>query len=192
MIAIVAYTNGPVKNMRNAVLYLTHKTKKVLNENKGLSPETHIFFDIVYRNLFVLSAGFMIVFGLLMGAFYFPAILKYQPGDDFGRYARQHRSSDNNYVAYFSEYGFADVFYAQQTPFFIWNADQFGELLKQKKQLIVLTSPAGIDQLNEAHVRYKIIEQRYHFQVAKLTPGFLNPATRNGLCDKLYLVEADL
>ncbi len=192
VIATVIYANGPVKNLRNAVLYLTHKTKKVLNGNKGLSPETHIFFDIVYRNLFVLSAGIMIVFGLLMGAFYFPAILKYQPGDDFGRYARQHRSSDNNYVAYFCEYGFADVFYAQQTPLFIWNADQFGELLKQKKHLIVLTSPVGIDQLNDYHVRYRIIEQRYHYQVAKLTLGFLNPATRDGLCDKLYLVEADL
>jgi 4-amino-4-deoxy-L-arabinose transferase-like glycosyltransferase len=192
VIAIVAYTNGPLKNLRNTVLYLTHKTKGILNNNKGLSPEAHIFFDIVYRNLFILSAGIMIVFGLLMGSFYFPAILKYQPGDDFGRYARQHRSSDNNYVAYFCEYGFADVFYAQQTPLFVWNADQFGELLKQKNHLIVLTSPIGIDRLSEYHVKYKIIEQRYHYPVAKLTLGFLNPATRDGLCDKLYLVEADL
>ncbi len=189
---IVAYTNGPVRNIRNTLLYLTHSTNKIFNGNKGPSPETHIFFDIVYRNLFLLSAGIMIVFNLLIGAFYFPAILKYQPGDDFGRYVKMHRSPANEFVTYHYGPGSADIFYAQQVPVIIWDKDKFSELLKQKKHLIVFTSSFGIDQMDKEHIRYRIIQQRYHFQVAKLTPKFLDPLTRDSVCEKVYLVEADL
>jgi 4-amino-4-deoxy-L-arabinose transferase-like glycosyltransferase len=192
VITAIVYMNRSVYTLRNASMYVKHKVQIIFGENKVLSPEVHVAFDIIYRNLFVLSAAIMIVFSLLMGAFYFPSILKYQPGDDFGRYARQHQPSEKNYVAYFAQYGFADVFYAQQTPYFIWNAKEFDDLLISKKHLIVLTSPVGIDQLNEAHIRYKIIEQRYHYQVAKLTFDFLNPRTRDAQCDKVFLVEADL
>lgn len=190
VISIIAHLNEPIKNAKNTLLYLTHSVKRALNKNKGMSAEGHIFFDFLYRNLFMLSLGIMLVFNLFSGLFYFPAIMKYQPGNDFGRYAHQH-SSGNNYVAFFCEYGFADVFYAQKTPYFIWDINEFNKLLKQKKHLIVKTSPVGIDQLNDAHTKYRIIDTRYNFAVAKLTATFLNPATRNSVCDKVYLLEAD-
>ena len=191
-IAFVLYTAGPVKSLRNAFLYLTHSAKKIAKPGSEPSPETHVFFDMVYRNLVLSSAIMMIVFNFLIGAFYYPAILKYQPSADFGRYVRQHQSGEKNLVAYMLGSGYADAFYAQQIPLLTWDPAVFAETLKQKKHLIVYTNPTGIDELNRAHIHYKIIQQRYHYQVARLSLAFLNPATRDAVCDKVYLLEADL
>lgn len=186
VIIVSKYTAAPIKSLRNLWLYLNHS----IRGRKVLSPETHVFFDFVYRHLLLPSAGIIIVFNLLTGAFYFPALLKYQPGDDFGRYARAQHIDKNNYVTFCAQYGYQDVFYAQQIPAFIWHMDELRERLQQKKHLIIMTSPVGLDQLSDAHVKYRIIEQRYHFMVAKLTLSFLNPATRDQVCDKVYLVDA--
>ena len=192
IIAFVFYMNGSVKNLRNALLYLNHSAKRIANKGKGLSPETHLFFDLVYRNTIQLSAGVMIVFSFLAGTFYFPAIMKYQPSADFGRYVRQHQKEQGHLAAYMGGAGYADVFYAQQIPLITWDGNKLMEALKQKKHLIIYTNPVGLDEMNKSHVKYKIIEQRYHYQVARLSIPFLNPATRDSVCDKVYLVEADL
>jgi hypothetical protein len=165
---------------------------KIAKPDRSPSPETHVFFDMVYRNLFLSSAAMMIVFNFLIGAFYYPAILKYQPSADFGRYVCQHQNGEKNLVAYMLGSGYADAFYAQQKPLLTWDPAVFAETLKQKKHLIVYTNPTGIDELNKAHIHYRIIEQRYHYQVARLSLTFLNPATRDAVCDKVYLLEADL
>ena len=187
-IVLSKYAAGPVKSLRNALLYLKHS----LTGSKILPAEGHVFFDFTYRNLLLPSASIMIAFNLLTGAFYFPALLKYQPGDDFGRYVSDHHAQPGSYVAFFSQYGYSDVFYAKQVPAFIWNTDEFKIRLAQKKHLILMTSPIGIDQLNEAQIKYRIIEQRYRYPISKLTFQFLNPATRDQVCDVVYLVEADM
>jgi len=150
-----------------------------------------VFFDIVYRNLFVLSVGMMTVFSFLMGAFYFPAILKYQPENDFGRYAKVH-AAKGSFVSYHCQTGAANIFYAQQVPIAIWSHEQLNAILKPNKSLIVITSPFGKGQLDKDHIKYKVIEQRYRYQVSKLTADFLNPASRNRVCDTVYLIEAGI
>ena len=187
VIIVSKYTAGPIKNLRNAFLYIRHS----FSSRKILPAEAHVFFDYIYRHLLLPSAGIMIVFNLLVGAFYFPAILRYQPGDDFGRYVRQHEVSQAGYVAYFCQYGYADVFYAHQRPAFVWDADALGKMLQEKKHLYIMTTPDGVHRLGEAHIKYKIIDERYRYPVAKLTWTFLHPYTRESVCDKVYLVEAD-
>ncbi len=184
VIVTVIYTIGPVGSLGNLIAYLGHKLKG----SKYLSAEMHVLFDIAYRNLFVLSAGIMIVFGFLMGAFYFPAILKYQPDCDFGRYAKEH-AAKGNFVAFCYPTGAVDNFYAQQAPKQIWSLEEFNNILKQNRHVLVITTPIGKEQLAKVNVKYKVIEQRYRFQVTKLTYDFLNPATRNGVCDTVYLIE---
>jgi 4-amino-4-deoxy-L-arabinose transferase-like glycosyltransferase len=192
IIAAILFANGPVKTPANIFSYLGYAVRSYLHTTKGLSPRAHLAFDIIYRQLFVSSAAIMIGFSLLMGAFYFPAILKYQPGDDFGRYVRQHRPGDSCFVTYYYGLPYADIFYAQQMPVSIWDGDQFKTLLHQKKHLTLITTPFGIEQLNKVNIPYRIIDQRYHYQVSKLTWEFLNPATRDKVCDRVYLVEAGL
>jgi 4-amino-4-deoxy-L-arabinose transferase-like glycosyltransferase len=187
VIVVVIYTNGPVKSLPNIIAYLGHKIKR----DKFLSPETHLLFDILYRHLFVLSAEIMIVFSFLVGTFYFPAIIKYQPDNDFGRYARVH-AVGNNFVSYYCQTGDADIFYAQQAPIPIWDSKQFNNTLKLKKHLIVITALSGKEQLDKDHIKYKVIDERYRYPVTKLTVGFLDPATREGVCEKVYLLEAEI
>ena len=77
-------------------------------------------------------------------------------------------------------------------PLITWDGNKLMQALIQKKHLIIYTNPVGLDGINKAHIKYKIIEQRYHYQVARLSIPFLNPATRDSVCDRVYLVEADL
>jgi 4-amino-4-deoxy-L-arabinose transferase-like glycosyltransferase len=181
---VVIYTNGPVKSLSNLIAYLSHRIKG----SKYFAPETHVFFDIAYRNLFVISAGIIIVFSFLMGMFYFPAILKYQPDNDFGRYAKVY-AAKGNYAAYYCQTGAADIFYAQQALVSIWSNDKLNEELGRDKHLVIITTPFGKEQLDKERIKYKVVEQRYRYQVTKLTPDFLNPATRNGVCDTVFLIE---
>lgn len=192
VIGAIIYAIGPVRNIRNAVTYLTHKTKRFFYNKRGLSPELHVAFDIIYRNLFVLSIGIMTVFSFLIGAFYFPAILRYQPGDDFGRYVREHKVKQGCFVTYYYGLPYSDIFYAQQMPVSIWDNNKFKELLSQKKHLTIITTPLGIEQFNNMRIRYHIIQQGDHYPVSKLTWQFLNPVTREKVCDKVYLAEADI
>ena len=87
---------------------------------------------------------------------------------------------------------YATVFYSRQMPLQIWNKEDFKKMLEAKKKLLVYASPNALKALDEEHVSYRMIWQREQFLVANLTFGFLNPGTRNSVCDKVYLLEASL
>ncbi|MBS1683505.1 MAG: glycosyltransferase family 39 protein [Bacteroidetes bacterium] len=138
------------------------------------------------------SAAIIIVFNLLMSAFYFPAIMRYQPGSDFGRYARAHTGPDTEYVTYQYLAGYEDVFYAQQAPpQDLWDSDSFKKQLTGKSKLIAETNENGLKDLQRAGVHLRVVDARLAYKVSSLTSTFLDPATRDAVCEKIYLIEAD-
>ena len=147
--------------------------------------------DVVYKKLFFASAVVFITFNFLLGAFYFPAILKYQPQNDFGRYAKAHEL-DGNFVCYNTVADFALTYYAEQKPEMIWSKEELKKKLSEKRDLLVYASASALRQLDEEHINYKTIEQRESYPVSKLTLKFLNPITRDSVCDKVYLLEVKL
>ena len=147
--------------------------------------------DVAYKKLFFASALVFITFNFLLGAFYFPAILKYQPQNDFGRYAQVHERA-GSFVCYNTVADFALTYYAQQKPEMIWSKEDFKKKLLEKRSLLVYASSSAVRQLDEEHFHYATIEQRESFPVSKLNLKFLNPATRDSVCDKVYLLEVKL
>lgn len=143
------------------------------------------------HNLFWLSAAFIIVFNFLLGAFYFPAILKYQCGNNFGRYIHQHAKAEGkHFVMHNIPVDFAIVYYAQQMPdTTTWGKEHFEQTYKQEKKLIAITTESGMQEIQQAAIPHRVVQQGYDFKVAKMNLGFLNPNTRESVCQKLYLVE---
>ncbi len=137
------------------------------------------------------SAAAILAFNLLMSGFYFPAIMRYQPGSDFGRYARVHR--DTPFVTYHYLAGYEDVFYSQQAPPpDIWDRHTLMARLQEKRHLIVATSEYGWKDMQQAGIKLKLIEHRQSYKVSSLTVAFINPATRASVCENVYLAEAYL
>ena len=124
--------------------------------------------------------------------FYYPAILKYQPENDFGRYVKTH-AGNGGFVFYDAPLpGFAIAFYAQQIPAYIGGVSEFEKMLGEKKDLLVYASDKAKQQLDGEHIKYKVIEERESYPISLLSFGFINPATRASVCSKVYLLEAKL
>lgn len=139
------------------------------------------------------SAATILAFNLLMGLYYFPAIMRYQPGSDFGRYARLHAGGrEGSFVTYQYLAGYEDVFYScQAPPQDIWDIPGLQKKLAAQPRLIVATSASGLRDLQAAGISMKVIEERQSYKVSSLTGTFLNPATRDGVCERVYLVEVE-
>lgn len=145
------------------------------------------------NNLFWLSAAVIIVFNFLLGAFYFPAILKYQCANDFGRYIHQHAGAEGKqFVMYNIPVDFSMVFYAQQMPdTTVWSREEFERIYKQQKNILTITTENGVQEIMQTGISHRIVQQGYDFKVAKINLPFLNPETRESVCQKLYLVETE-
>ena len=185
---------GGMKTFYTVTRYISYRFSRlyrgIFGGRSGAQLTLLFALDVVYRKLFFASAVVFISFNFLLSAFYFPAILKYQPQDDFGRYAVAH--AERKFVCYNTMADYATVFYSRQTPLQIWNKEDFKKTLETKKKLLVYASPNALKALDEEHISYSMIEQREQFLVANLTFGFLNPGTRSSVCDKVYLLEAKL
>jgi 4-amino-4-deoxy-L-arabinose transferase-like glycosyltransferase len=182
---------GGIKTPYTITRYIFYRFKRFYHSIFGGKSEmrlTVVFgLDVIYKKLFYASALMYIVFNFLLSAFYFPAILKYQPQCDFGRYEREHRGS--SFVCYNAVIDYTLIFYSQQIPQQAWTKEEFKKVLDEKKSLIVYASPTALRALDEEHIAYKIIEQREISGVANLTFSFLNPATRSSVCNMVYLLE---
>lgn len=142
------------------------------------------------KDWLIISAASIVSFNFLLSVFYFPAILKYQPENDFGRYAKAN-SNNANFICYQVAGNFALAFYAQQTILTLHDVEQFRKMLTEKGSLIVYTSQQGMDQLTSEKIACEVIAERYSFRVATMNSKFLNPETRNEVCNKVFLVRAE-
>lgn len=164
---------------------------RVVRINISVKQATGFALKASGNNLFWLSAAVMLVFNFLLGAFYFPAIMKYQCGNDFGKYIQEYNTAKTkSFVTYNLPSDFAMVYYAQQIQdTTVWGKEAFVGIYNQHKNTFTITTESGIQQMQEAQIPHRIVKQGLYFQVAKLNLKFLNPATRESVCEKQYLVE---
>lgn len=131
-----------------------------------------------------------ILFNALMSGFYFPSILQYQAGGDFGRFIREHKSDITHFVTFQTSVDFSTAFYARQTKVpAVWDVAGLKAPGMPGKKLMVITGQAGLQELKNAGVHYTIKLERVTFPVARMNLQFLNPQTRSTVCNRLYLVQ---
>lgn len=192
---VAVKTEGGVKTFYNITRYLSYRFHRFYHRLFGGKSEMQLTvafgLDVAYKKLFFASALVFITFNFLLSAFYFPAILKYQPQNDFGRYVKAH-NNEHDFVCYNIVSDFALAYYAQQIPDMLWSKEDFKKRLDEKKGLWVYASSSAVHSLDEMHLAYKVIEQREAYPVSKLSLDFLNPATRSSVCNKVYLLEVKL
>jgi len=131
-----------------------------------------------------------VLFNALMSGFYFPAILQYQASGDFGRFIR-HRTDENTRFATFkTPVDFSTAFYARQTKVpAVWDVAALKELGMPENKLVLITNPAGLQELKNAGVKYTVKLERLTFPVSRMNLQFLNPKTRHTVCNRLYLIQ---
>ena len=145
---------------------------------------------LLRKNLFLGLSITILYINSLLTVFYFPAILNYQPQNDFGRYIKEHIRSDNNFICYHFTLDFSTAFYAQHLPYkMFYNAGDLKQTLEEKKELIIITTDYGLQQMNENKIPYTLIEERKRFMVTKPNLSFLNRYLRNGISENVFLAE---
>ena len=96
-----------------------------------------------------------------------------------------------DFVSYQSGVSFSPVFYAQRLcAGEFTEREKLHQFLEQQKKLFVITGENGLADLRTENISFKIIYDRKTFPVSKINGKFLNPATRESTCEKIYLLEA--
>lgn len=149
-----------------------------------------VVISLRWRDMVLLSATGIIGFNLLLNVFYFPAILHYQPAGDFGRYVKQHKDSKTGFAMYHTVLDFSTAFYSQEKDIpMIWNFKDLQLFFKDYKSLLLVSDAYGLEELKQNGQHFEVIEERKFFRVARMNIQFLLPATRDGVCSKVYLVN---
>ncbi len=188
--------DGGIKTFDNVISYVSYRFRRFyqsISDSKSNSQLAIVFgLDMAYKKLFFISVAIFIALNFLLSVFYYPAILKYQPENDMGRYVKNH-AGNSNFVFYDAPLpGFAVAFYAQQIPAYIGDVSEFKKMLNEKKDLLVYASDKAKRQLDEEHINYQVIEERESYTVSLLSFSFINPSTRASVCSKVYLLDAKL
>lgn len=136
------------------------------------------------------SAAAAILFNLLMNVSFFPAILHYQAGGDFGRFIREQSGPTSGFVTFNTTLDFSTAFYSRQkdVPAF-WDTSALLAYNASNPLTLILTNTSGLQQLQQAGVSYEIARERHTFPVARMNIQFLNPETRQSVCNTLYVIE---
>lgn len=149
-----------------------------------------VLIQVKQRDIILLSVSGILAFNLLLSGFYFPAILRYQPSADFGRYVRQHKTRETGFAMYHSTLNFSTAFYARELNVpVIWNFEDLAKFYANYHSLFLVSDEYGLYELNQNGQSFKVIEERQSFPVSMVNWKFLSPATRNEVCQKSYLIS---
>lgn len=149
--------------------------------------KTNFVLDTAYKAIIPLSVVLMVLFNALLSAYWFPAILKYQPQNQFGRYIAQQKQP---YYTYGYAPEFSTVFYAGAMPVAVfWDPQELKNTIKNHSSALVITTAAGVQQLRQNAVTVEVIQQLPAFKVAKMNFKFINPATRLQVCEQQVLAK---
>lgn len=142
------------------------------------------------KDILLISVAGILFFNFYLSVFFFPALLKYQPENDFGRYAASHTNTHSKLMSYKFVLNYSLVFYARQIPPpTIWTIPDLKSALQADTSLLLISTAQGLAEIKEAQLPYRIIDERLAYKVARLNWKFLNPATREESCETLYLLE---
>jgi 4-amino-4-deoxy-L-arabinose transferase-like glycosyltransferase len=79
-------------------------------------------------------------------------------------------------------------FYAKNPGHFLYDSDDLADCLTRKNDWI-FTNDEGLREIEQSTARIELIRSFKHRSLSKLTPGFINPATRTQRLTNMYLVK---
>jgi hypothetical protein len=79
-------------------------------------------------------------------------------------------------------------FYAKNPGHFLYDSEDLEICLKRKNDWI-FTDDEGLKEIEQSTAKIKLIQSFKHRSLSKLTPGFINPATRAQRLKNMHLIK---
>jgi hypothetical protein len=135
--------------------------------------------------IFQTCAASLLLFFVLNFHFY-PSVLAFQGGKALaGKITQEGIPTDR--IAYLNNFETANDFdfqLKQNIP-----SVDLSNIIYKTKPLYIISGDMGYQALKSQGVPFKKIGEVYNYRVSKLNIKFLNPATRNSVLGKLYLLK---
>jgi 4-amino-4-deoxy-L-arabinose transferase-like glycosyltransferase len=143
-----------------------------------------------------MSAGHLVQMGVLaslVAAFvlnfhFYPQLLPYQSSSAIGKHLRE-QGIPPEQLAFFRRHGHALDFYAQGISRRMDDPAAVSAFAEEAGVCWLYTNKIGKAELDSVGLAYETALAMGHFQVALLKPAFLNPATRAGTLEPVYLLK---
>ncbi|MBK8428012.1 MAG: glycosyltransferase family 39 protein [Lewinellaceae bacterium] len=128
--------------------------------------------------------------GFTVNYHFYPRLLPYQSTATIGRYLHE-QGIPKDKIVFFRRHGHALDFYSQTISQRMDSAEQVRQTARNLGEVWVYTNQRGKNELNTAGVRYETVYEMGHFQAALLNARFLNPATRVGSLEPVWLLKVE-
>jgi len=79
-------------------------------------------------------------------------------------------------------------FYAKKPGYFLYGSEELAKCLTRKNDWI-FTNDEGLKEIKQSTAKIKLVQSFKHRSLSKLTPGFINPATRAQRLTNMHLVK---
>ena len=131
-----------------------------------------------------LSIALTIGFNLFLSLWFFPKLLEFQPGNVVGRYISENQIPPDQFYLYrFSGAAKNIHFYSHRI------VQSIDSLPRVGRDTYLLTTPAGLTDIQSSQRKYAIILRGQNFHVSTLTREFLNIQTRDRVVSTFVLVK---
>ena len=138
----------------------------------------------VTRKVLRLSLALIIGLNVFLSLWFFPKLLEFQPGNVVGRYISENQIPPNRFYLYRFAGSARNIhFYSHRIVPSINNLTQVG------LDTYLLTTPAGLTDIQSSQRKYEIILRGQNFHVSTLTKEFLNIQTRDRAVTPFLLIK---
>lgn len=149
-----------------------------------------IFFGFIFKQngikkIFIITVVAIISLNLLLFTHFFPKVLYYQPGHFYADYIQKNNIPKNK-VYNIKGWDYPTDFYAQYE---FKNLNSLEEVHTLPKGKIYAFVNEPMMEYYKTYYDVKVLLTRPFYHVSKLTPKFLNPATRESTIRKSIFVE---
>jgi 4-amino-4-deoxy-L-arabinose transferase-like glycosyltransferase len=140
-----------------------------------------------FNKIFKRSLLAIVAVNFALNVHVFPQIFTYQsvlPACEIFNVQAKEGELLNTYLSEHREL----FFYAKYPGHFLYNENDLQNCL-QKSRSWVYTNDDGLNQIKELTTEFEVVQSFKHRSISKLTPGFINPSTRNERLSNMYLIK---
>jgi len=117
-------------------------------------------------------------------------LLNYQSYNEVGRWLRDKKDKNTQFVNFNAKFSFAFYFYSRNLNYFLFAMDDLKLAKQQYKKLYVYTNGYGYDLIKKSELanNTKLIFTKENFEISRLKMSFINPQTRSSAIETYYLL----
>ncbi|MET4083455.1 4-amino-4-deoxy-L-arabinose transferase-like glycosyltransferase [Pedobacter sp. UYP30] len=144
-----------------------------------------VFKEISLRTLIGRSVAVSLSLMIFLYFFFYPSLLKYQAGSEAGQWLSVHKTNAKPGVFMYND-AYSFDFYAKGEVKYFYNLNDL-QGYKDKRNLVLYVRETELETLKKAY-NVQLLKGFVYFHATRLTPKFLNAASRAATLERFYLV----